>query len=66
MEQITASRARTLTIGGLSNLTSVNIETIRYHERINLMTKPPRTAGGHRTISRNTSDGCISSDALVN
>ena len=48
MEPITASRARTLTIGALSNLTGVNIETIRYYERINLMTKPPRTAGGHR------------------
>lgn len=49
MEPITVSRARTLTIGTLSNLTGVNIETIRYYERINLMTKPPRTAGGHRS-----------------
>jgi len=48
MEPITASRARTLTIGALSSFTGVNIETIRYYERINLMTKPPRTAGGHR------------------
>ena len=49
MASITASRARTLTIGALSHLAGVNIETIRYYERINLMTKPPRTAGGHRS-----------------
>lgn len=48
MGPITASRAQTLTIGALSRLTGVNIETIRYYERINLMTKPPRTSGGHR------------------
>jgi MerR family transcriptional regulator, mercuric resistance operon regulatory protein len=49
MASITASRARVLTIGALSNLTGVNIETIRYYERINLTAKPPRTAGGHRS-----------------
>lgn len=49
MASITASRARTLTIGALSHLAGVNIETIRYYERIDLMTKPPRTAGGHRS-----------------
>jgi MerR family mercuric resistance operon transcriptional regulator len=48
MAPITASRAQTLTIGTLSRITGVNIETIRYYERIGLMTKPPRTAGGHR------------------
>jgi MerR family mercuric resistance operon transcriptional regulator len=48
MGPITASRAGTLTIGALSHLTGVNIETIRYYERINLMSVPPRTAGGHR------------------
>jgi MerR family mercuric resistance operon transcriptional regulator len=49
MKAITPSRARSLTIGALSHFTGVNIETIRYYERINLMTKPPRTAGGHRS-----------------
>jgi MerR family transcriptional regulator, mercuric resistance operon regulatory protein len=48
MASITVSRGRILTIGALSKLTGVNIETIRYYERINLMTKPPRTASGHR------------------
>jgi MerR family mercuric resistance operon transcriptional regulator len=51
MQPITASRARPLTIGTLSRLTGVNIETIRYYERIVLMRKPPRTAGGYRSYA---------------
>ncbi len=47
MGSITASRG--LGIGTLSRLTGVNIETIRYYERIGLMRKPPRTRGGHRS-----------------
>jgi MerR family transcriptional regulator, mercuric resistance operon regulatory protein len=37
-----------LTIGTLSARTAVNIETIRYYERIGILQKPPRSAGGHR------------------
>ena len=37
-----------VTIGKLSNHTGVNIETIRYYEKIGLMPKPPRKEGGHR------------------
>ena len=48
MRQITASRAAELTIGKLSKLTGVNIETIRYYERIGMLPLPPRTAGGRR------------------
>ena len=33
-----------MTIGALSERTGVNIETIRYYERINLLPAPPRTA----------------------
>ena len=51
MRPITSSRARPLTIGTLSQLTSVNIETIRYYERIALMHNPPRTSGGHRSYA---------------
>ncbi len=47
MGSITASRG--LTIGALSRLTGVSIETIRYYERVGLMRKPPRTGGGHRS-----------------
>lgn len=35
-------------IGTLSKHTGVNIETIRYYERIGIMPRPPRTAGGQR------------------
>ncbi len=46
MSQIT--KARGYAIGALSRETSVNIETIRYYERIGLMPKPDRTQGGNR------------------
>ncbi len=36
------------TIGKLSGRTGVNIETIRYYEKIALLPKPPRSTGGHR------------------
>lgn len=35
-------------IGRLSEEAGVNIETIRYYERIGLMAKPPRSDGGRR------------------
>ena len=35
-------------IGELSRLTGVNIETIRYYERVGVMPKPSRSDGGHR------------------
>jgi MerR family transcriptional regulator, mercuric resistance operon regulatory protein len=37
-----------LSIGALSELATVNIETIRYYERIGVLPKPPRSPGGHR------------------
>lgn len=37
-----------LTIGRLAAAAGVNLETVRYYERIGLMPKPARTAGGHR------------------
>lgn len=39
------------TIGKLSDETSVNIETIRYYEKIGLLPAPPRSEGGHRLYS---------------
>ncbi len=47
MPDITVSQA--LPIGKVSRRTGVNIETIRYYERIGVMPKPLRTEGGHRT-----------------
>lgn len=42
-------RAWDFPIGRLSAETGVNIETIRYYERIGIMPAPPRTEGGQRT-----------------
>jgi MerR family transcriptional regulator, mercuric resistance operon regulatory protein len=39
---------RDFSIGGLARATGVNLETIRYYERIGLMAEPGRTGGGHR------------------
>lgn len=44
----TKLRAETTTIGALSERTGVNIETIRYYERIGLLPAPPRSSGRHR------------------
>lgn len=39
---------QTLTIGRLAAAAGVNLETVRYYERIKLMPLPARTASGHR------------------
>ncbi len=36
------------TIGKISASSGVNIETIRYYERIGILPAPPRSEGGHR------------------
>jgi len=46
MSEITNLRG--YAIGEMSNLTGVNIETIRYYERIAIMPRPDRTGGGNR------------------
>jgi MerR family mercuric resistance operon transcriptional regulator len=40
------------TIGRLSENTGVNIETVRYYERIGLLPRPPRSAGGQRLFGK--------------
>ena len=52
MPAITDSRGPALTIGALSKHTRVNIETIRFYERVGILPKPPRSAGGHRIYSQ--------------
>ena len=37
-----------LTIGRLAGITGVHIETIRYYEKIGMLAKPARSAGGYR------------------
>jgi MerR family mercuric resistance operon transcriptional regulator len=44
----TKMRAGPATIGALSESTGVNVETIRYYERIGLLPPPPRSSGRHR------------------
>ncbi len=46
MRTITSSGA--IPIGELSRQSGVNIETIRYYERIKMLPAPPRTASGRR------------------
>jgi MerR family transcriptional regulator, mercuric resistance operon regulatory protein len=48
MRAITASRAEHISIGELSRLSGVNIDTIRYYERIKMLPAPRRTASGRR------------------
>lgn len=48
MDAITPPRATSFTSGELSRLANVNIETIRYYERIGMLAAPPRTEGGRR------------------
>ena len=42
------TKKRGYPIGEMSRLTGVNIETIRYYERIGIIPEPDRTAGGTR------------------
>ena len=39
-----------LSIGDVSRRTGVNVETIRYYERMGLMPRPQRTEGGRRSF----------------
>lgn len=48
MGAITSSGAENFSIGQLSKHSGVNIETIRYYERIKMLPAPPRTASGRR------------------
>ena len=43
-----AANKRGVTIGQLAKAAGVNLETVRYYERIRLMPAPDRTEGGHR------------------
>jgi MerR family mercuric resistance operon transcriptional regulator len=48
MRAITVPRPADWPIGELARRSGVNIETIRYYERVNLLPRPPRTASGRR------------------
>ena len=55
-----------LSIGKLSEQTGVHIETIRYYEKIDLLPKPCRSAGGHRIYSHEQKSDYISSIVVAN
>ena len=40
-----------LTIGKLADSAGINLETVRYYERVGLMPEPGRTRGGHRAYA---------------
>lgn len=48
MRSISPDSPTALPIGELSRRTGVNIETIRYYERVKILPAPPRTASGRR------------------
>ena len=48
MRTITSSRTENLPIGELSKQSGVNIETIRYYERVKMLAPPRRTPSGRR------------------
>jgi MerR family transcriptional regulator, mercuric resistance operon regulatory protein len=48
MRSAASSSAAAISIGKLSQRTGVNIETIRYYERIGMIPRPPRSANGRR------------------
>jgi len=48
MNSVAPISLETLSIGELSRRTGVNIETIRYYERIKMLPAPPRTSNGRR------------------
>ena len=52
MSAIRPLEAENLPIGALSRLSGVNIETIRYYERIKMLPRPPRAASGRRVYGR--------------
>ncbi|WP_286829262.1 MULTISPECIES: MerR family transcriptional regulator [Kordiimonas] len=46
-----ASQKRDFTRGAIAKEAGVNLETIRFYEKIGLMPDPPRTASGYRCYS---------------
>jgi MerR family transcriptional regulator, mercuric resistance operon regulatory protein len=48
MRSVAPRSPAALSIGELSRRTGVNIETIRYYERVKMLPAPPRTASGRR------------------
>jgi MerR family transcriptional regulator, mercuric resistance operon regulatory protein len=54
MPPITDARAPALTIGELSRQTGVNVETIRYYERVQMLPAPPEPPAGVAPTAHHT------------
>ena len=50
MRAVATPPPASVSIGELSRRTGVNIETIRYYERIKMLPAPPRTSSGRRVF----------------
>jgi DNA-binding transcriptional MerR regulator len=51
--------SETYSIGALSNLSGVDIETIRYYERVQLMPAPARSANGYRRYDQTAAERLV-------
>ncbi|HEB96504.1 MAG TPA: Hg(II)-responsive transcriptional regulator [Sedimenticola thiotaurini] len=56
MDGHTTTAGPGFTIGRLARAAGVNVETIRYYQRIGLVTEPPRPARGYRRYPSTTVD----------
>jgi MerR family mercuric resistance operon transcriptional regulator len=48
--------AKALTIGRLAQFANVNVETVRYYQRVGLIAEPPKPATGYRQYPLETVD----------
>lgn len=49
----------TFTIGELAEKCDMNVETLRYYERIGIMLPPPRSQSGHRAYAKASVDRLV-------
>jgi MerR family mercuric resistance operon transcriptional regulator len=50
---------RTFTIGELAQKCDINLETLRYYERVGIMLPPPRSQSGHREYPESSADRLV-------
>jgi MerR family mercuric resistance operon transcriptional regulator len=50
---------RTFTIGELAQKCDINLETLRYYERVGIMLPPPRSQSGHREYPASSADRLV-------
>ncbi len=50
---------QTFTIGELAQKCDINLETLRYYERVGIMLPPPRSRSGHREYPGSSADRLV-------